>query len=430
MTFVMVSTILVSTKVWNPQPAITTVTGWWANLTAISSPAPQWTVRVGGVPDVAAVLATGQVVVANRGYVEAFAAGSGDLAWSQDVSWALPAVDVVVVRQRARDPDHANGVGRGYAVLDPASGAVIWREPEADAVWAFADKLLDLNCDDEGCRLRARRHRDNGAVLWSVTVSAAARTLIGPNPRLAGLRDPAEWFAAAALGTPGPTPPVIGLPVGDQTQVIDTVAGSLVREFATPGQTSRAAIVGERVLTTGGKPGPSGCQVWITADDYRSGQAAWRRDGLDLGTSSGAGCEQRADPLGVRGHLVAVGASPAIVRADKGAPVWTGLADERVLATDGELAVVRGADATTVRVIDLIAEGAPTVWSGPAGDDVRAAVTATLVLIHDPTTGKITVLGHRPVAPLREFTTRGAVIGHGERGLLIASGRTIGFIPL
>jgi outer membrane protein assembly factor BamB len=429
MTLTLAGTVLVTTNQWNPWPEFVS---WWDRFTSLSEPPPAWDARVGGVPDLAAVMATGQVVVASRGFVDAYDRSTGIALWQRQVHWALPAGDVVVVRARAADPDADRGPDRGYSVLSPLTGTVVWAERDAMAVWAYADRVVDLVCVDDGpCQLRGRAHAD-GQALWTTPMPAGARTLSGPNPALLGPRDPADWFAPAAAGSPGRLPAVIGLVVDGVVQVVDTVDGQRVREATAPDRATRLSLSGERVLMTRAVPDESGCQLRVEGRHYRSGALAWARDGLDLDTADGAGCEQRDDPLGSGGHLAAVGPDnrPVLVAAANGRVAWTGGPGERVLASDGELAVIEGADRRGVRVVDLLDPETRTVWSRELGLRPRAAVTPDYVIISDTDEGRLIVLSHVGLTALAEVTSKATVVGHGPGGILLASGRKIGLLPL
>lgn len=429
-TLSLAAAVLITNNLWNPWPQ---VTGWWGRVTALATPAPAWETRADGVPDLAAVLPGGQVIVASRGFVAAHAAATGQVLWRADVYWALPAQDVVVARQRSTNPDSDPQRGRGYAVLDPATGAALWSDHDAKAVWAFADLILDLACPESGpCVLRARRHRDGGAAVWTVAMPNDARTVLGADPPLAGTEDPATWFATARAGTPGRTPAVIGITIADHVEVIDTVDGRLLREAAATDRTVRVAIAADRILLSTAAPGGATCRFSLDAMNVRTGQIQWHADGLDLRNSSGAGCEQRRDPSGAGSHIIATNGenAPVLIEAGTGRTVWRGVPGDRVLATDGQVAVVQSADRKTVRVLDLLAEGTPAAWSGALGLSVDAVVGAGEVIIHDGDKGRVIVLGHRPVALRSEVSTRATVIGFGGPGLLLASGRRMGFIPL
>jgi outer membrane protein assembly factor BamB len=357
---------------------------------------------------------------------------TGELAWHADVNWALPGGDVVVLQQRAQNPDADKSRDRGYSVVEPATGTVLWGDRDAIAAWVYSDRIVDLSCPDSGdCQLRARNHRDGGQVLWSVAVPGGARTISGANPALAGTRDPAEWAADAGVGTPRPLPPVIGLTVDGRLQVIDTVAGTRLREFTAPDRQTRVALSNGRILLSHAEPGASGCRYWVEALDAKTGQSQWRKDGYDLDTASGAGCEQRRDPLGAGNRLVARGSDnvPRLLDVATGEPMWTGVPGERVLATDGLLAVVEGADRKTVRVLDLLDAHQVAVWLGEVGLDSKAVITREFVIISDSDKGRVIVLNHGSRV-LADVKTKASLVGYGPAGLVLASGRKIGFIPV
>jgi len=429
MTLALAGTIVFTTNAWDPMP---TLNQWWAGITALSKPAPAWTKRLGGSPDIAAVMPANVVVVASRGFVEAYQRSDGRHLWRHDAYWALPAGDVVVMRQKPKNPDVDKAPDRGYVVLDPLSGAVIWSDREATSVWAYTDAIVDLTCpDDGGCVVRARRHHGNGSQMWAVPVSGNGRTIAGPNPALAGTRDPARWFADAAAGSPGRLPPVIGVPIAGLIHVIDTQEGKYIREARPPDRESRLAFSGERLLLSQSSPAETGCRQSIEAFHYRTEKSQWRKDGNDLDTASGAGCEQRRDPLGAGGYLVGIqpDSRPVLIFAEDGTERWVGVAGERVLATDGLLAVIEGADRKTVKVIDLNGDN-NTVWSGLLGLRPEAAITPDLIILRDTDKGRLIVLSHRGVTPLGEWKTETTVVGYGSDAIVIARARTIGVLSL
>ena len=205
MTVAFVVTILTYTKVWDPRPVMD---AWLAKLVVLSSPAPTWTGRAAGEPDSAAVMQDGTTCGRQPGLRQRVRRRyDGTAVWQFQVNWVLTAGDVVVAQQRPANPDAHPSPQAGYSVIDPASGAVLWGDPEAIAAWAYSTTIIDLTCPAAGnCQLRSRAHRGNGVVSWTVDVPDGARLIRGGNPALAGTRDPAEWFAKAALGTPGVVP--------------------------------------------------------------------------------------------------------------------------------------------------------------------------------------------------------------------------------
>jgi outer membrane protein assembly factor BamB len=429
MTAAMVITILLSTRMWDPQPQIA---DWWAKFTMLSEPAPAWDARAGGAIDIAAVL-DGQVVVGTRGFADGFHQRTGASTWRFDASWMLTAGDVVVLRQRPKNPDADPSRDKGYEVLSPTTGSVTWSDREAIAVWAFSDQIVDLVCPDSGdCQVRGRSHHDDGKQLWAANVPGGARTILGANPTLLGIRNPAEAFAAATAGAPGPVPTVIGLTVDGRVQIIDTIDGKRLREVTAPDRQTRLTLSSGRILLSHAEPGLSGCRYWLEALDAKTGVSQWRKDGYDLGTASGANCEQRRDPLGAAGRLVVRGADniPTLLDVATGAPMWSGAAGERILATDGLLLVVEGVDRRTVRVIDVLAADQRAVWSGQLGIGSQATVTRELVILSDLDQGRVIVLNHSGLGTLKEIKTKATIVGYGANGLLLGSGRRIGYIPV
>ena len=418
--------VLGATRVWDPRPVFDQ---WFANLTRLSDPNPQWTARVGGAPDVTAVLDSGRVIVASRGFVEAYRSSDGQKVWSKQASWAFPAGDVVVARPKPENPDSDPAPDTGYAVIDPATGAVTWSDREAIAIWVYSTAVVDLVCPDrDRCVLRSRTHQ-TGAFVWQVQLPGAARTIRGANPRLAGLRDPAGWFASAASGTAPRMPAVMALTIDGHIHVVDTFRGAYVREVAAPDRETRVAFSGDRLLFVTARRASAGCEFTVEAFDFATNRSLWKESGFNLDTARGAGCEQREDPMGAGGRLVVTGpdARPMLVEADSAERTWVGVPGERVLATDGLLAVVSAADRQTVKVIDAAVAGGRTLWTGQAGLDPQAAVTASFVLIRDADGKKLVVMRRGPLSEKLTVETRADVIGVGGNAILLGSGRSIGY---
>lgn len=428
MTLAFVGMILAFTRVWDPQSY---VENWWNKFTALSDPGPPWTARAGGVPDAAAVMSGGQVVVVSRGFVNGYRRSDGGALWQAEVHWALPANDVVVARQRPKNPDADPAPDAGYSVIDPATGLTLWGDRDAIAVWAYADVIVDLVCPGD-CQLRARTHQAGGRTLWTVPLPAAARVIRGANPVLAGTVDPAGWFAAAALGTPPLMPQVMALTVDGHLELIDTFEGVRVREAPLPDRQTRVGLSGDRLLYVHAERADAGCRNRVEALDFRTGAPAWQRDGYDLATASGAGCEQRRDPLGADRHLVVVNGEnqPAVVSADQAEERWLGVPGERVLATRSGIVVVLGADRKTVRVIDMLSAGKTVLWSGALGLDPQAAITADHLILRDPDAGRLLVFRLLGLAKQLEIKTKADIIGYGPNGVIIASGRRFAVVTV
>jgi hypothetical protein len=420
----LVMVILAVTGVWNPLPILTS---WWDHLTALSDPPPPWTNRLGGIPDSAAVMSGGQVIMSTEGEVQGYEPHTGTTLWSISTTWALPAWDVVVVRLQGTHPDLTGTPNTGYTVIDPANGHALWGIRDAGAVWTFADVILDLSCVTDHCDLRAYAHQ--GGVLWHVQLPAWVHALHGPNPPLMGLRDPAGWFGKAAAGTPPRLPTVIGFSFDGQITVVDTVLRQAY-DVPAPDLRTRVTLAGERLLYVRADPDGDACRFTVTAYDIHDLKPAWPAADWDLDTVYGEACAQRNDPVGADGYFVALDDQqrPLLIDSADGTAAWTGVSSEKVLATDGRLAVVLLADRRTIHVIDLLDPRVPVVYTQSFGLDPQAALTYDQVFIRDGDNEKLWIF-HRTLANDHiELHTLSDVIGYGPTGAIIASARRFGFI--
>ena len=121
---------------------------------------------------------------------------------------------------------------------------------------------------------------------------------------------------------------------------------------------------------------------------------------------------------------------PMLVNADNGKPEWTGVPGEKVLAADLGMAVVASVDRKTVKIIDVLAVPARVTWTGAMGVDPQAAVTPDWVIVRDGDAGRILVFKRLGMQQKLEIKTSADVIGYGPSGILIASGRRVGFHPV
>ena len=196
------------------------------------------------------------------------------------------------------------------------------------------------------------------------------------------------------------------------------------------------AVDNDRYLFVQAQPGPAGCTYRVEAYDYRSGTLSWDRLGYSLGTASGAGCEQRNPPQGRSGMLVAYTSDgrPRVMptaSADGEGIGWVGEPTDRVLDTDGYIAVVAGADHQTIKFIDLAKQADATYWSLTTGLDPEAAITYDHILINDRDNGRVLVMSRdgRDTA-LEVSIRRASLVGYGAEGIVVARSRTIGFHPI
>jgi outer membrane protein assembly factor BamB len=435
MTSALAITLLMVTNVWDPRPAIG---DFLSKLTRLSVPEPKWTVQIDGAPDVTAVTAD-RVVVASRGFVEAYRTSDMAKQWEWPAYWAFPAGDVVVARQKSEEPGTNRDPELGYSVIDPGSGIVTWREHDAIAVWIYAGAIVDLLCPDPSlCQLRRRDHV-TGAIVWTAALPGAAKTIRGPNPHVAGVRNPAEWFAKAALGTPAALPTHLVFTIEGRIYIVETrhrddtdpATPPRVREVAAPDRETQVSFIGGRLLFVRAERADAGCHFKVEAFDIESGESEWVEPGFDLDTARGAGCDQRLDPLGAGARLVVTGsdAKPMLVEADKAARTWTGVPGEKVLATDGLLAVILAADGTHVTVIDAASAGGRVLFQARVGFNAKAAITQSFVIIKDVAASKILVLrrGASTMSVKLELKSKADVVGVGVNAILISTARYVGY---
>jgi outer membrane protein assembly factor BamB len=309
----------------------------------------------------------------------------------------------------------------------------MWGDKDALAAWGYQDAILDLVCPGAGgCQLRSRPHK-GGTINWSVALPSQARLIRGANPALAGTRDPAGWFGEAASGTPAVVPPVFALPIdGGRIELIDTFGHKVIREVTAPDKQTRVAYSGDSVLYVHAEPASVGCLYRVEAVNYATGTSAWRQDGYNLDTATGADCAQRKDPVGADRRLVVTNPAntPLLVEADTGQPVWTGVPGQKVLATGYGIAVVESADRKTVQIVDIEQAGQKATWTGQLGLEPEAAVTADLVIIRDGDAGRLLVFNRIGMTKRLELSTSADVIGYGPAGILLGTGRRFGFVAV
>jgi outer membrane protein assembly factor BamB len=232
----------------------------------------------------------------------------------------------------------------------------------------------------------------------------------------------------ALASVPGPVPKVLGFPLDRRVQVVETATGKRLRE-ENPSETVRVVVVGGRILVSTAIPRDGACRFTVEAKDPANGRTLWRKDGYDLRTASGVGCEQRRDPGGSDGVLAATRFDnrDVFLSVADGREVWTGAPGETILATDGRYALVRSADHKAVKAIDL-ARGA-TIWTQDAAPKSGVAVTRYAVLIVDLAVGRLVALDPASRRVLLDVHSDADVLGYGPTGLVLSRGRTIGFLP-
>jgi outer membrane protein assembly factor BamB len=409
---------------WNPVSGLrlSDVWAWFSTPGPLSRPETAWTTRVGGQPTGVA-LANHSVLVFMRGVVESHDVGTGTVRWSREADWGAVAGSAgaaVAVVGKAH--------GHGYDVLDPDSGTVRWSDGAALGVWTYQDVVLSLSCPGlSDCTLSARAPTD-GTLRWKTPMPGIGRVLAGVNKPLLGTRELASSYVDALANSPGPVPRMLGFPLDRRVQVLDTATGKFLLAEGTS-ETVRVVVAGGRAVVSTAVPRDGTCRFTVEAREPASGRTVWRREGYDLRTASGVGCEQRRDPGGGDGVLATTRSDrrEVLLSASDGRELWVGAAGEAILATDGRYGLVRSADHTSVKAVDLNRGG--TLWTRQAAPKSAVAVTRYAVLIADLAVGRLVALDPTSGRVLLDVHSDADVLGYGSTGLILGRGRTIGFLP-
>ena len=393
----------------NPLPA---VQGWLDRSQTLAEPAPAWTVRTGDQPSWA--VAAGSVAVVDAGgTVSGYALATGSLGWSRSAAWGAVAGSgagaVVLIGQP----------GQGYQVLDPASGTARWSDPAAIGAWTFTDLVIGISCPQGVVCVLTARTPQAGTVRWQLALPGDARPLGGANRPLVGMRP-----LGPVDHPPLPVPALLGFPVGDQVQVVDTAAGTRPATYrSTP--SSWVAVAGARVVVSRGDAKRGKCTPSAEGRDPAGDRLVWQRVGYDLRTASA--CDQRADPLGGGGLLAA--RSPdgrdVLLAPATGDEVFRAGAGEKLLDTDGILALVRTADRKAVRSVD-VGSGA-TRWTRPAARDAGVALGPGVVVFTDLAANRLTAVSASGTV-LVDVSSAATVLGFAADGVLVNVGRQVGLI--
>jgi hypothetical protein len=265
------------------------------------------------------------------------------------------------------------------------------------------------------------RTPENGKVRWQTTLTGNGRPLSGMNRALVGIR---------ALGStdraPRPVPAVLGFPLDDEVQVVDTGSGARLHRYRSDARVGVAVVGGTAVLTSGTFRDDS-CRLHVEGRNPNSDKATWRHDGYDLHTSTGLGCDQRTSPLGGGGLLAAISGDDrdVLLDPDTGAEVFRAGPGERLVNTNGRLVLVRTPDGKQIVAVDL--DAGQTRWTRAAGKDVTIAMGPSVVVFVDAGAQTLTVLADSG-SVLASVTSDATVLGYADNGLIVNGGRQVGLI--
>jgi outer membrane protein assembly factor BamB len=408
---------------WNPLPGISDqISNWLNRPRVLSQPAPTWVIRPADQPSSAAGTG-GVVLLAEPGAVEARDVQTGAVRWSRSADWSALAGSpnrggfVVVLGTK----------GKGYIVVTPDTGIPVWSDPKATGVWTFADMLLSASCQDSFTCTVAAHSTYSGSLRWQVSVSGTARNFSGANRPLSQMRPLRSLEPQGLAVLPEPAPTLLGFPFDNQVQVIDTGSGRRVHTYRSTDSTL-ISVADDRVLVSTAEYRDGHCRFAVSARDPATDREVWHKEGYDLGTSGGLGCDQRRNPAGGGGTVAAV--SPdgrgTLLRISGGGVAYQTAPGETLVGTDGVVAVVRSADGATLRGVRITGGG--EVWHRVAGRGTQVGAISGAVVLTDPGAGQLVVLADSGEV-LVDAKSNGTVLGYADRGLVINIGRSLGLLP-
>jgi hypothetical protein len=297
--------------------------------------------------------------------VDAFATDDAHRLWRRDgsligLAGATRSVSVMT-----------NGESPGFIAVDTKTGAPLWSVAEdADVLRPYREAVLALGCadtDGSRCTMTARVPEE-GRTKWTVS--------------LTDIRDPSTLDDTGALtatdfGAPAPDdevpapaiPQLLLIPTAAGTAVMETTQGSVLR-------TVPDSLI-ERLFTAGGQLLVSravwrdgACQLTLISQDPKSGSTRWSLDGFDLGTVSGAGCQQGNRPKVAGGVIQASWRQrPVLLSASDGRVLWIGDTAQRIVRFDGDVAIV--GDKDSAQLVG-ITDGQVRIYSFPPSGYVDA----------------------------------------------------------
>lgn len=408
----------------NPFPGL-----WdWISRDRPLAPDMAWQERLGSRPESAVV--AGDVVAVHAGSrVELRDRDTGRLQGPADpagwlADWAAVAGegdDTVVV---------VSGEDGGYQVRDPAGGALLHEAEDAVAVWTYRDARLDLRCDDgRACTLRA--YLPGGATpVWVTDLPGQREGMLGANPALAAGRMPEASRIDAAVAGPPRLPQVLGFTVerrsGDAVVTVDTSTGEVLR-ILERADGEQIMVVGDRVVRTTTTDQNGICVASASGHDAVSGTRVWGPEPYHVWSAEA--CEQREPPVAAGAAMAVVGPTgrPIVLDAYDGRVLWRGAADESVVGLSQRTVVVRSADGTRLYGVALGTGGEPA-WEHRAEPDAEVVIGEYGVVVADRDPNRVYVWDPATGERLLSVATSARVLAFAPDGLLLAGGRSVGFV--
>jgi outer membrane protein assembly factor BamB len=404
----------------NPFPPI-----WdWINRERPIAAEVDWQERLGARLSAAGV--AGSAVVADAGRkVAAFDRVTGEeiLEWTAD--WLTVAGidgDAVVITGET--------LSRGYEVRDPATGVTVHADEDARAVWGFRQARLDLRCDGaRSCELRGYRP-DSAVPLWTTDLPGAGSSLVGADPDLttANIRVPARVHKR--VSAPGDLPLLLGVPIDrNRVALVHSGTGELLRVIDAE-RDELIMVVGDRVLRSVAIRRDGVCQVSVTGYDAFTGNVVWGPRPYNLRTITGGGCEQDYAAVAAGAALIAVDpeGSEFVIDAGDGRVLWRGEPDERVQGLTEDMAVIKAADPAVRYAVRLGPDQTPR-WQQRVDPDAEVMIVDCGIVVADREPNRLRVWDPSDGTERISVRTSARMLACAPDGLVLASGRSIGFVP-
>jgi outer membrane protein assembly factor BamB len=396
----------------------------WINRERPIAAEVDWQERLGGRPSAAGV--PGSTVVADAGRrAAAFDRATGEeiLDWTAD--WLTVAGtdgNAVVITGET--------LSRGYQVRDPATGTPILEDEDARAVWGFRQVRIDLRCDGaRSCELRAYRP-DSPVPLWATDLPGAGSGLVGADPDLttASVRMPARVHER--VGAPEDLPLVLGVPIDRQrVAIVHSGTGELLAVHDA-GRDELIMVVGDRVLRSVAIRRDGVCQVSVIGHDAFTGNVVWGPHPYNLRTITGGGCEQQYAAVAAGAALIAVDpeGKELILDAGDGRVLWRGEPDERVQGLTEDMAVIKAAD-PAIRYAVLLGRDRTPRWTQRVDPNAEVVIVDCGIVVADREPNRLRVWDPVNGEERLSVRTSARMLACAPDGLVLASGRSLGFVP-
>jgi hypothetical protein len=265
----------------------------------------------------------------------------------------------------------------------------------------------------------------DGTEKWSTEIKGAGKVLLGSGHALASPPAITGAYTQSLGATPVVAPALIGLPMAGAMYVIDTSSGHQLHSFPTNASTM-SVLAGRTVVATAATFVNGECRMTISGEDPTSGSTLWTKTDYDPKTTSGMACDQRRDPVGGGQIVYAVDSAghDALLQTSTGNVIFTAKDRERIVATDGQIAVVRSADKKSLYGVDL--NRGKTLWTWSAASTAVVGITPNAVLIADPANEKLAALDRVTGTAFVNVESGATVLGAGGSQVIINIGRSFG----